>query len=402
MSHYVFIRKYNSKAAWGGCEKRIFRYFKRTDYSKNSITLLTTHDIFMPEVKIQNIPVKVEQFKLFNGQSGFGNFCYMYKLLRALRPDKVVFVQGSFLDFTFSEFLAAYVCTKGNIFSLEVLGAQLPPAKVSKRYLGIIPGVALWWHKKMYFWSLRGRLCKLILAVGQEVKYRMVQWYRYPADKIITLITAIDTDQFKPDKAIGSAFRARHGIAPDDRVVVSTARLSKQKCIHRLINAFDVVWRENKNIWLILVGDGPLRGDLEGLAASKESHGHIIFVGYQANSSDYLKMGDIFVLASDIEGIATALLEAMANSLVCVATQTPGPNELIQDGQNGFLVEPSDEGVLNGLNKALSLSVQQADRMRENARAFILENYTRIPPDKDAVKLLGLRSENSSDEYKNN
>ena len=78
----------------------------------------------------------------------------------------------------------------------------------------------------------------------------------------------------------------------------------------------------------------------------------ILFMGNVDNVGDYLKMSDIFVLSSDNEGFGIALVEAMATGLICVATKCPGPNEIIQDGVNGFLVEKNAEGVLDGLKKA--------------------------------------------------
>ncbi|MCK5083943.1 MAG: glycosyltransferase, partial [Candidatus Omnitrophica bacterium] len=97
-----------------------------------------------------------------------------------------------------------------------------------------------------------------------------------------------------------------------------------------------------------------------------------------------------YVLSSDIEGIATAALEAMASELVCVATKTPGPSEIIQDGVNGYLVEKNRAGVLNGLTKAVALSDKQRNEMASNARKFVLEKHTVIPYRNNAVELLGL------------
>ena len=71
-----------------------------------------------------------------------------------------------------------------------------------------------------------------------------------------------------------------------------------------------------------------------------------------------------------------ALVEAMASELICVATNTQGPSEVIVDGENGFLVEPSDEGVLEGLSKAYRLSPEERESMRRSARQTVQEKFT--------------------------
>ncbi|MCK5013095.1 MAG: glycosyltransferase [Candidatus Omnitrophica bacterium] len=390
MKHYVFIRKFHKSAHWGGCENRVCRYFKDADYSRNRITLMATHDIFTREFSKRGIPVEVASFPLSSENSFIKNFRHMFKLLKVLKPDRVVFVQGSFLDFRLPEFLAGFFITKGHVFSLEVLGAREPSLKTSKRYFKCFSGLALWWYKEMFFLALRGWISKLTLAVGEEVRDRMVNWYHYPKGRVLTVATAIDVETFSRGDEIRHKTRQKYNIPEKDTVIISTARLSGEKCVDRLINAFDQLWMENSRCWLLLVGDGPLRPDLEKLASEKVSFDRIKFLGFKENVADYLRMSDLYVLSSDIEGIATAALEAMASELVCVATKTPGPSEIIQDGVNGYLVEKNRAGVLNGLTKAVALSDKQRNEMASNARKFVLEKHTVIPYRNNAVELLGL------------
>jgi glycosyltransferase involved in cell wall biosynthesis len=88
-----------------------------------------------------------------------------------------------------------------------------------------------------------------------------------------------------------------------------------------------------------------------------------------------LQGSDIYVLPSDEEGFGIALVEAMACDLVCVATKTVGPCEIIEDGRNGFLTERTYDGVLEGLHQALKLGRKERAALGSRARQRVLENF---------------------------
>ena len=101
---------------------------------------------------------------------------------------------------------------------------------------------------------------------------------------------------------------------------------------------------------LALVGDGPLRGELEAAAADLAAAGRVRFLGgrTEAEVREMLAASDVFVLPSvvtadgDMEGIPVALMESMASGLLTVASRMSGIPELIRDGETGLLAEPGD------------------------------------------------------------
>ena len=113
-------------------------------------------------------------------------------------------------------------------------------------------------------------------------------------------------------------------------------------------------------------------------------------MGYQENASDFLKMSDLFALPSDNEGLSNAMLEAMATGLICVVTKTPGTDEVIENGINGFIVEPSEEGVSIGLRKSLSLSQTQRVIISQEARRLVRVNFDREIGLQRGLEVLGL------------
>ena len=200
----------------------------------------------------------------------------------------------------------------------------------------------------------------------------------------------VDREEFFPDSEERKIMREKFNISESEIVVISVARLAKEKCIDRLINAFDEIYKNFNNLWLFIVGDGYLYDDLKSLANQKRSGEKIKFLGFQENVARFLKMSDIFVLPSDNEGLSIALMEAMATGLIVVATKTPGSAEIIKDGVNGFLVERSKEGIIKGLTKALLLTQDERERISANAVKLAGEKFDIRKNIKEELSVFGL------------
>ncbi len=146
-------------------------------------------------------------------------------------------------------------------------------------------------------------------------------------------------------------------------------RLHSNKGLDVLLTAFQqVIRRRPDQGWrLWLVGDGPLRSQLEAQAADLGLAERMKFWGWVENVSSLLAQADVFVLPSRTEGISNALLEAMAVGLPCVATSIGGNVDLLQTHQAGLLVPPDD---VNALAEALlSLGGTEALRAQLGRRA---------------------------------
>ncbi len=375
IKHNVFLINIPEKCGFGGCEKKLIEYIKYMDMSINKATIVTTKDLFSDRIMTKGASLEVRKFPFKLAGSFISRFYHMFNLLYALKPNFIVYVNNSFLQFKIADFLAGFIVTKGNIASLEVLAAPEPPKKTSKRHFMIIPGIGLWWYKRILPITLRGWLCKKIIAVSKEVKERMVNWYYYPANRIYVTYNRVDFDKFCPDNCVKQNMRKEFNIHNSDIVIISVARLDAQKRLDRLINAFNIFYKKYNNTWLIIVGDGLLREELLMLANSKPSNKRIMFLGFREDVSSYLKMSDIFVLSSDTEGLAFAVLEAMASGLIVVSTKVPGPNEIIKDSVNGFLTEQNEQYIADTLFKITSLPREQYVAVANNACEFIRNNF---------------------------
>jgi glycosyltransferase involved in cell wall biosynthesis len=135
-------------------------------------------------------------------------------------------------------------------------------------------------------------------------------------------------------------------------VVVCVSRLSFEKGVDVLLQAWRLLMEQAPSLQakLIIVGDGPLKTQLECMAKALGIAESVEFTGVRTDVAGQLHRGKIAVLASRVEGMPNALLEEMACGCSCVATRVSGSEDIIQHGANGLLVDVEDyEGLADAL-----------------------------------------------------
>ncbi len=381
IKQFLFFRRLppHPKGEWGGLEKLMFDWFERIDHAQTDVVVIVTtgwKERFLQEARQRGLPLKVEEqpFDYFH-VGPLRRFFDMLKFLNGYRPFGIVFFQAHFEEFGLPELIAASWAAKGNIFMHENTGSLKPPACTSRKYFGFIPGLGLWWQYYMFCIRFRAHVAKNILAVSQGIKDRYVSWWGYPDHKVIISYHGVDTGNFLPDTSIRTKMRQQLNFSEQDKILIAVARLTPLKRIDRAIRAFNILYQNNPDAHLVLVGAGPLEGECRQLAGSLPCAAHIHFIGHVNNTVDYLRMADIFVLSSDNEGFSIALMEAMGCGLIVVATDCPGCNEIILEGQTGFITSFSDESFAEGLSKAMGLSGQRQSAMKQLAVHTIAERF---------------------------
>lgn len=127
------------------------------------------------------------------------------------------------------------------------------------------------------------------------------------------------------------------------RLVLGVGRLAAQKRFDLLIAAFAQTADRHLDWHLAILGEGPLKHELEKQIERLDLTGRICLPGRAGNLGAWYRRADVFVLSSAAEGFPNVLLEAMGSGLAAAAFACPaGPSDLIEDGANGVLVPPLD------------------------------------------------------------
>lgn len=161
------------------------------------------------------------------------------------------------------------------------------------------------------------------------------------------------------------------------RVLLSLGRLTAQKGIDTVINAFARLAPRFPDWDLHIYGDGPLRESLAALAASQGLAQRIAFMGLTSEPGRVMAAADAFVMGSRHEGFPNALLEAMSAGLPCLATDCPsGPREISRDGADALLAPLNDEEAFADALARLMGDASLRATLGSRASASIRERYS--------------------------
>ncbi len=216
-----------------------------------------------------------------------------------------------------------------------------------------------------------------IICVSQAVESFVTVNERIRKEKTCLIYNAVTPPDKLPDDHLRKKTQASLGFHSEAIVIAVVASLTANKGHGILLEAFAQVFRSHPSIRLLIVGDGPLREQLEASTRQLTVDQAVIFTGIRKDVFDLLQMADIFVLPSQIrEGLGVAVIEAMAMGLPVIGTNLGGIPELIQDNKNGLLVPPGDVGQLvEALMKLVNDQALRTD-MGNRGREMYEEKFT--------------------------
>jgi GalNAc-alpha-(1->4)-GalNAc-alpha-(1->3)-diNAcBac-PP-undecaprenol alpha-1,4-N-acetyl-D-galactosaminyltransferase len=199
----------------------------------------------------------------------------------------------------------------------------------------------------------------------------------YRRADLVTLLTDSALEFYPHVRGYRSIVMPNPVVTPDpviksDRLLVSPmsiaiGRLQPQKGFDLLIRAFSQLRHKYPDWQLTILGEGPMRGELEELRAQLQLTDRIHLPGQVKNVNAYLRQADIFVLSSRFEGFPMSLCEAMACGLPVLATDClSGPREIITDGVDGVLVVAED---INALALGLDALMSDPAKRQQLAQA---------------------------------
>ncbi|CUS31742.1 putative Uncharacterized glycosyltransferase YpjH [Candidatus Nitrospira nitrificans] len=210
--------------------------------------------------------------------------------------------------------------------------------------------------------------------VGVSEEISAILRCRYTTGKVSCIRNGVDLTRVKTTSS-GAHLRKQLGISSSEFVIGSVGRLTPVKGLEYLIRAVSKNKgpRERK---LLIVGDGPLRPALEGLAREVGVAGRVLFLGARNDVYDLMGVFDVLALPSLHEGVPMVLLEAMAMAVPIIASRVGGIPEILDDEQGALLVQARDVDVLADAIETMANDEVLRNRLRKAARARVESRFS--------------------------
>ena len=211
-----------------------------------------------------------------------------------------------------------------------------------------------------------------VVAVSSDIEKKLIQIYG--ENRVVCIHNGLDLEAIQVRTQRQEKRKEWH--LDNKAILIGTVgRLVTVKGHAVLLEAMRILHESNRSVMLLVVGDGPLRGQLESEVARLALEGSVIFAGHQSQSYDFINMMDVFVLPSLHEGIPMVLLEALALQRPVVATRVGGIPEVIAQGGTGLLAEPADALSLAGFIQELIEDQSKAVRIGKAGRIRVEEEF---------------------------
>jgi len=223
--------------------------------------------------------------------------------------------------------------------------------------------------RAFFIWleRLTSRITDRIICLTEGEMADHLSFRIAPEHAFLVCPSGVDIESFKKkgNTRIAQGVRKKLGIPEEGLVVGTVGRHVKVKGHQVLLAAFRKMLEKRPNVLLCLLGDGPLKGDLERTAQEWEIMDRVRFIPWETDPRPVMSLYDIFVFPSLNEGMGRALVEAMAMAKPVIATRTGGIPDLVQEGVNGILVPPGDESSLADAMLTLAERPWRMQRMGE-------------------------------------
>jgi glycosyltransferase involved in cell wall biosynthesis len=232
------------------------------------------------------------------------------------------------------------------------------------------------------------KLTTTLIAVSPEVRDDLVRLGVAPASKFRVVRLGVELKE-RVAADIGEREKTRRlvGVSADAFVVGWVGRMTAVKRTRDVLQAFRGLLDRDVDAYLLLVGDGPDRDEVERYAHELGIARRCLFVGYQDDVAAFYSMIDVLLLPSANEGTPVSVIEALAAERPAVATRVGGVPDIVRDGVDGYLVAPGDTDQLAERLARLARDPSERSRMGTEGRARVLERYT-VPRLVDEIDVL--------------
>ncbi|MCK4800178.1 glycosyltransferase, partial [Candidatus Parcubacteria bacterium] len=241
----------------------------------------------------------------------------------------------------------------------------LVPESISKKYIRKIT-------------TKYSNQCDNIITPSTAIKKLLID-HKIKAPMSI-IPSGINIDNFQKNIGQESEIRKKYNIKPDDILLITACRLTEEKNLRFLVRSFAKIKQNYDDIKFMIVGDGAVRKDLEKMAKDHGIENSIVFTGLVDRTEivGLYQASDIFVFASLTETQGLVAVEAMAAGSPVVAVKASGIEDIVKNGEDGFLTSESEEEFSESVLKIVndkSLREKMSANAKANSERFSIEPW---------------------------
>lgn len=330
----------------GGAERVLTDIVSNLDKNKFDVTVVSVVDV---GVYIEDVKRHCKYFSILDNPSNCNNwfkrllYKINYKVLYSLPASWIykLFLKNEYdIEVGFVEGFATKIISKSN-------------NKKSKKIAWVHVDPINWDYADQYFRNIEEqKSCykqfDQIVCVSKSVKHSFEQKV-LKNDQLAVIYNPVDSETitFKSDEKCNIR-------RPDKMLVGTIGRLTAQKGYDRLLKITKKLKSQGLDFEVWILGEGQERIKLEKFIEDNSLDGTVKILGFHKNPYKYIKQCDLFVCSSRAEGFSLAIAESMVLELPVISTDCSGPNELLNYGEYGLLVNNDDDSLYNGLKKLLT------------------------------------------------
>jgi len=344
----------------GGVEKVILELSMKLVNSGNEVRILTLNTTNSKNVEnfqgIQIIRIKAYDVTKITGlQSSisFNFWLQAMKLINEFQPD-IIHLHNRFF---FTTLIGLFLSKRFSFPTIVTLHLGS---------LDFLHGIKGYLVKKFEKFMIRliNNNATLITAVSKNVKNNGIK-LGINSKKCRVVPNGVDLSFFKMNRSCSKK----------PRKIIFIGRLLKNKGPQILVKSASLVIKKIPDVQFFLVGDGPLRGNIENYCKKNNLTKNIKFLGKVEDIREIMKECDLYVRPSYLDGMPLGVLEAMAAELPVIATNIGGTVEIIDHGKTGHLIKAENVQELADAIIELLMNPSYMEKIAKNGLKLVQSKY---------------------------
>jgi glycosyltransferase involved in cell wall biosynthesis len=211
-----------------------------------------------------------------------------------------------------------------------------------------------------------------IICVSEKIREVMMPSLKRP-EICITVHSGIDLQRFANSKNTGKLHK-EYNLPSELPIIGNVSAIAEQKDYFTFVNTAELLLKQGLQAKFFIIGDGPMRTEIENFVKQKQLANDIIFTGFRKDIPEILPELNVFLITSQTEGLGTTILDAFACRVPVVATKGGGIPELVKESETGLLAEIYDTEQLAHKVTRLLTDLELGNLLTQNAYQF-LQNF---------------------------